>query len=532
MPKVGEVISKEVAALPEPKPPAVAKGVTMAVTTSEEAAQTHVHQGLTCLHAGWDFEAYRHFCAALEKDPRCLMAHWGAAMSLLQSTSDLMDERNAALDRMLSLVDQGAGTDLERRYCFALVMLLRDGAQQAAGEFLKLAEEFPNDPQVAFLASLLGRGGYSESGEITPDQEREEKRVRELVAKNPGVPYLLYGLLAMRAEAPDLQDDLGLARSLCEQSPDFPPFHHLLGHYEWKCGNLSRSAKAFERAAELYEDWMKESGTTALQCPGWTKAQSYRAAALASKGDYEKALALAEEVAAVEVPAKEAKSSGAKMLLWEGRTLPIRILMRRDAKGDAAKALKLLPDKEQTKAYGASSLVMWYYQALSSLLAGRQVTEDGKLEDARKVTQNITQLGETFVKTRAAAVGLGERSEWLRSFKAMEVMTAELLGMIGMAGAEGPSVSAASWFRSAADHQTGATLMMPPAVLLPMEVRLAQYHMEKKEWDKAIEVLTEGLARRPGDVELLSRLQVSQENAGMKDEAADTAARIKAIRAD
>jgi len=530
VPGVEAVLDERVGKAPAAEAPAVPKGVTMAVTAANGEAQDAVRHGMTSLHAGWDFEAYRHFCEALKADPDCLMAHWGVVMALLQADFDLVEEREAAVVRMRALVDAGVGSDIERRYVFGTTKLLTAGAPEAANAFAAAVEAYPKDPQMRLLRCLLGRSGYDETGTITPDQERAEKEMRETIAEYPELPWLRHALLAMRAEAPDLTQDLGMARGLVKEAPDYPPYWHLLGHYEWRCGNHGRATVAFAKASELYTRWMEKNGFTALDCPQWTRSECYRAAALSSRGDYATALKIAKAVAAVPVPPERVATNGGRMLVWEGRTLPVRILMRRYGAGDMSGAQKLLPPREEVAALGDKSLVGWAYQAYSTLLGARLALEQDKLEEAMVLANELTRLGESFVKTRQAAVGIGERSEWLRFFKALEVMASETRGLVAMKHASGPSVSAAGWFQSAADRQARATLMMPPSVLMPMEVRLGQYYMAVENWEKAVEVLMKGASRWPGDWEVVNSLQIAFSEAGMKEHAADAARQLEEMQ--
>lgn len=532
VPAVEEVIWARLKDLPEPAPAPVPKGITMAVTTRDPAAQKHVLDGIANLNGGWDFEAYRHFCAALKLDPDCLMAHWGVVVALINPEPDLIDERNASLQRMVSLVKAEAGTELERSYAWAIAVFFDKGAVAAADAFRKVSERFPNDPQLKLMAAAFGRSGYDESGKPKPDQEKSEAVIDEMLTREPDHPFYLYAYLTIRAEAPDLRGDLARAQRLCQLAPGYAPFLHLLGHYELRTGNAARAADAFARAAELYRGWMNATKLNHADCPGWVKAECYRAAALASKGDYANALATAKAVAAIEVMPERVNSEGGQILMWEGRTLAARLLMRRGLPGDVALALDSLPDPEKQKAYGTRSHAIWFYQGLACAIEARKALEEGKLEEARKVTDALTLHGERMGKTRQAASASGERSSWLRGYTALEIAASELRGAMAMAGPKDGIASAFNWYRAALDRQTPPTMMMPPIALLPMEVRLAEYYLAKGETQPAIDILVEAQGKYTHDVEILSRLQKAMEKAGEKEQARMVREQIEKVKAE
>ncbi|MCU0794426.1 MAG: hypothetical protein MUF31_00675 [Akkermansiaceae bacterium] len=524
-----EMVAKKLGAVPAPFPPSVKGGVTMTVSAANDAVQQSVRDGLTCLHAGWDFEAFRHFASAMVADPNCLMAYWGAALALFHGNAEYTAERDAILDQMLSLVDAGVGTELEHRYVFALSKLIELGPQEAASAFGSAAKEFEDDPQLVLMQALMGRGGFDDMGDATPDQEREEQRLRDLIGKYPDLLYLKHALLAMRAEAPDLEKDLELARTLCLESPDFAPYFHVLGHYEWRCGNHGRAQAAFGRAADLYAAWMRRSGLGAVDCPGWTRAECYRAAALASKGDYETALAVAEGLSRIAVNKDKASSDGGRMILWEAATLPSRLLLRRGGAGDMKIAKDLLPHPDIVKGMGEYTLAVWSLQAHSTVVGARLALEAKDMESARTLAEDLTRLGGNFVQTRNVAVERAEASQWARAFRNMEVMASELNGLLSMAGPEKDRGSAFNWYRSAADRQRRSTLMMPPGVMLPMEARLAEFHMGKNEPEKAMDTLLEGLAKWPRDYELLIRLKEAATKGKDKEMAAEAEEQLKLL---
>jgi hypothetical protein len=215
--------------------------------------------------------------------------------------------------------------------------------------------------------------------------------------------------------------------------------------------------------------------------------------------------------------------------MWEGKSLPIRILMRRGDPGDMRRATKVLPPLDEVAEHGRKSLALWSYQVHSSLAAGRFALEKGELDAAREVSRDLTRIGENFVKTRGVAQAAGEVSHWLRAFKAFEVMVSEFRGLLTMTLPAGERGGAYNWYRSAADRQVRATLMMPPSVLLPMECRLSEYYVDAGNDERAVEILLEGLDEYPNDFELLGRLLAIFERKGMEEDAETVRGQIERL---
>ena len=199
MPTIKDAIPTAVAKLGTPALIPFENGLTMAVSTSNENAQQHVVQGLNHLHGGWEFEASRHFAAAMQLDAQCLLAHWGMMMSLLDSSPETITARRATLMRLIALYERGIGTDLERGYVKGIIRYLEKGPQGAAEGFGEVAEQFPNDMQAAIFAALFKRGGYDVTGEATPDQKAAEKQLLQLAERYPENALPLNALLVIRA---------------------------------------------------------------------------------------------------------------------------------------------------------------------------------------------------------------------------------------------------------------------------------------------------------------------------------------------
>lgn len=530
-PTVEDAIPVPVKALGEPAVMNFPAGIRMAVSAATEKAQLHVNQGMNHLHGGWEFEASRHFAVAMREDPECLLAHWGMVMSLLSPSPETGPARNAATDRMLDLVDQGKGTELERGYAYGLIKYIEEGPAGATTAFRKVAAQFPNDLQAGIFAALFGRGGYDDFGGPTPDQEAAEKSLLEMIGKNPQSPLPLNALLTVRAEAPDLSQSVELARKLCQLSPDYAPYFHLLGHYEWRCGQHGKAASAFGRACSFFETWMKENKASVADCPEWVKSECYRVVSVVSKGDFDTAYAAARQLAATPLPENRTASPGARLLLWDAKTLPSRILLHRGLRGNANEALHSLPKPADLKSTHEKSLAYWWIDGIRFALEARRLIDDGNLDEARVVVDAFTHHGEAMSKTQSAAAASGERSSWNRAFRALEVLASDLRGRLAMAGPKAGIGAAYNWFASASDRQRPSPMMFPPMVLTPMPIRLGEFYLATGKPQDAIEAYSRALASFPNDMNALTGLKDSYERAKLTKEAADTEKKIQDLRA-
>ncbi len=530
-PDVEAAIPDAVKALGKPAMVNFPNGIRMAVTATTESAQAHVNQGMNHLHGGWEFEASRHFAAAMREDPECLLAHWGMVMSLLSPSPETGPARNAATDRLLDLIDRGVGTELERGYVYGLIKYIEEGPNGAAVAFHKIADQFPNDLQAGIFAALFGRSGYDELGSATPSQEEAEKSLLAMIEKNPQSPLPLNALLTIRAEAPDLTPSVDLARKLCQLAPDYPPYFHLLGHYEWRSGQHGKAASAFGRASSFYTSWMKDQKATVADCPEWVKAECYRIVAITSKGDFDTAYAAARQVAATPFAKTRIASSGVRLLLWEAKTLPARILLHRGLRGNANEALHSLPEPEEIKATREKSLAYWWIDALRLALEAQRLIDEGKITEAKDVLSAITHHGEAMSKTQGAAIASGERSAWNRAFRANEVLASDLRGRLALAGPKDRQGTAYNWFASATDRQRPAPMMFPPMILTPMAIRLGEYYLSTDKPADAIEAYNRALASFPNDMNALVGLKHAYDLAKLPADAAGTEKKIESLRA-
>lgn len=532
-------VSPVEAAIPEPVKALAAPAMTdfpgglqMAVTATTEKAQAHVNQGMNHLHGGWEFEASRHFAAAMMEDPECLLAHWGMVMALLSPSPETGEARNAATDRLLDLIERGKGSELERGYAYGLVKYIEAGPAGAATAFRKVADQFPNDLQACIFSALFNRSGYDDFGSAKPDQEAAENSLLAMIEKHPQSPLPLNALLTIRAEGPDLSLSLDLARKLAQTAPTYPPYAHLLGHYEWRSGEHAKAAATFGRASSSFESWMQENNTSVADCPEWVKSECYRIVSLVSKGDFDTAYAAARQVAATPVPAGRPASPGARLLLWDAKTLPSRILLHRGLRGNAGEALASLPKPGDIQDTRQKSLAYWWIDGLRFSLEALRLLDLGKIDEAREVIDALSHHGELMAKTQDAAGSSGERSAWNRGFRALEVIASDLRGRLAMIGPEDRRGAAFNWFSAATDRQHPAPMMFPPMILSPMAIRLGEYYLSAGKPAEAMEAYERALASFPNDIYALAGLKEAYLQAKLPEEAAAMEKRIEALQAE
>ncbi|MDX1679309.1 MAG: tetratricopeptide repeat protein [Akkermansiaceae bacterium] len=530
LPKADDAIPSRVAALDAPATMDFPGGIRMAVSTSSKLAQKHVLQGLNHLHGGWELEATRHFAAAMREDPDCLLAHWGMAMALLDTSPENAKPRKIVVDRLIHLLDAGQGTELEQGYAYGLLKYLGEGADAAANAYRKVAKRFPNDMQAAIFSALFNRGGYDISGSATPDQLASEQQLLELIEKHPESPIPLNALLTIRAEAPKLAESLPMARKLAKQWPSYPPAFHLLGHYEWRSGNHARAAAAFGRASMLYQRWMKQNGLGVADCPEWASAESYRVIALLSMGDLETAHAAALQLAATPLPDDRLASPGAKVLLWDAKTLPARILIHRGLEEGFVEAAKALPSVDTIKPSMKHSVAYLWIDGLRLALEAQKLIDQGDIARALALVTALDLHMKKFSTTEHTALVLGERSEWLRARRALRILISDVRGRIAMAGAENMRATAFNWFTSGADFQRHESMLHPPMLLTPMSARLGDHFLVMGDPQKAIEHYQQALEMFPKDIGSLQGLKKAHLAAGNQEEAAAVDASIQELQ--
>jgi tetratricopeptide (TPR) repeat protein len=291
--------------------------------------------------------------------------------------------------------------------------------------------------------------------------------------------------------------------------PDYPPAFHLLGHYEWRCGNHARAVSAFGRASAFYQKWMKQNQVTVADCPEWVKAECYRVIALLSMGDLDTAYAAALQVAATPIPKDRPSSPGTRFLLWDGKTLPARILIHSGLMEDVIKASQALPTAETISPYIKYSLAYWWIDGLRFALEAQRLCDAGKIDNARQLSAVLDQHILHMEKTKDAAAANGERSQWQRAFRALKIISNDVHGRIAMSGPLDMRETAYNWYSSALEYQHHEPLLYAPLILTPMATRLGTFYLKTQHPDKAEDYFQRALEFMPNHIQSLTGLKAA-----------------------
>lgn len=479
------------------------------ISTSDEQVQKHVRQGFTLLHAQWDLEAYRHFAAALERDPDCLMAYCGIVMSLLNPNNEWKEYRARAINRMVTLAEykQGKGKDAtyafpgnERDYAIAIGSLVVNGLEAGAASFNKLAEKYPNDLQLSLLAPFFNRGSYDVFGSSDDKQERAVNKIKEILDKNPENLLVTNFYIMMQIEAPSNAVDqkravLPYARKLLDQGgKDFPGWQMMLGYAAWRSGEVELARDSYQKAADLYEVWRKESKAGIAECDGLIRAYSFLSLIYYHLGDTNNLELVLKKL---EEGAKAREGSAAHALYsWSHQMIRVNMFFAKDDHAAVKSALKFLPKidtKNESKA--AFNLMIKGYQAYG---LARDFMLSDKEEESTKMSQVLSKILTEMSAIREKIRDEPYYAQYLHLFQALKVyqaeLTAEMMGDVG----------AYNFYQEAIDLQMLPTRYFPPNILYPMEYKLAKYYEKKGDLKKARESYKLAILRMPSHPETVA----------------------------
>jgi tetratricopeptide (TPR) repeat protein len=285
--------------------------VRFEVSGSPEA-QTHVVRGVKLLHHMMYPEADREFAAAIATDPKCAIAYWGRAMSLIHP---LWPDTVTAADRALGAEQLKLGlacppaTQREQDYLETLVAFFGDGrpGDYVAGlkamdkAWASLAARYPEDFDALAFSALyhLAPARFvpqDKSHRIQLESATVLQRVAEAIPDHPGAQHYKihafdFPLLAERA--------LEVCDTYGSIAPDVPHALHMPTHIFTRRGLWEKSIEFNLRSAEAGRKLGMNAGALNGHYP---HALDYLTYAYLQRGQYREAEAIREKIAAMNGP--------------------------------------------------------------------------------------------------------------------------------------------------------------------------------------------------------------------------------------
>ena len=302
------------------------------VTCTPEAQQAF-DEAMKLQHSFWYQAAHDGFSEVLQRDPECVMAYWGIAMTMLTNPFSPPPAQNladgwAALEQARQL---GAKSQREADYIAALSEFYRDADtkdhrtrvlayEQAMAQ---LHARYPDDSEAAIYYALALNVAALPTDKTYAKQLQAAEILEAEVARQPDHPGVVHYLIHTYDYPPLAERGLEAADRYAELAASAPHALHMPSHIFTRLGYWDRSIETNRRSAEV--------ARAGKDMNGELHARDYMVYAYLQTGRDEaarQAIAEAQQFAGAELPSPAGPFALAAM--------PARLAMERGAWEEAA----------------------------------------------------------------------------------------------------------------------------------------------------------------------------------------------------
>jgi tetratricopeptide (TPR) repeat protein len=242
------------------------------VTTTSQAAQRYVNQGLVLAYAFNHKEAGRAFAEAARLDPDCAMAYWGQALVLGPHVNAAMKADDApaawaALTKAQQLAPKAS--EKERAYIAALSTRYAEKApedraplDQAYVEAMRnLSKQYPDDADAAtlFAEAIMDTMPWNywlPEGKHQPLTPELLATLEGVLAKDPQHPGANHLYIHAVEAGPTPQKGLASADRLRDIAPSAGHLVHMPAHIYLRLGMYQMASRANEEAIEADVEYL------------------------------------------------------------------------------------------------------------------------------------------------------------------------------------------------------------------------------------------------------------------------------------
>jgi tetratricopeptide (TPR) repeat protein len=217
------------------------------------AVQAPFNRGVALLHDFWYEEAGRQFEEIAKADPKCAIAHWGAAMSYFHQIwnrpdKDAMARGWAQLEKAQSPM---AKTARERAYILALSEFYRPGKQEFqarvqaySGAMGKLYSQYPDDIDAGAFYALSLLAAKLPNDTSLSAEHKAMAVLTPLFAKYPDNPGLVHYTIHSCDNPSMAADGLAASNHYGEIAPSGAHAYHMPGHIYARLGMWPQDIEA------------------------------------------------------------------------------------------------------------------------------------------------------------------------------------------------------------------------------------------------------------------------------------------------
>jgi hypothetical protein len=397
-------------------------------TSCAATTQSTFDDGVALLHSFWFSAAIEAFEAVLARDPHCVMAHWGIAMSwwgnpFASSRSPQALEAGRATLAAASRSTEGvraagrpAVTERERAYLTAVGRLF-DPAPMApyarlvsyAQGMAALSARFPDDVEARVFHALALAQSAPPTDKTYANQLKAGAILEAEFARQPEHPGLAHYIIHsfdVPALAPRA---LAAARRYASIAPDAPHALHMPSHTFTRVGAWQESIDTNRAsAAAARKDGATAEELHALDYQAYAYLQLAQDAA--AKGTVDAVPALAPKIHTSGAGNAAPPAAG----FYAAAAIPARYALERDAWAEAA----TLPITKSPTAW--ADAVTHFARAIGAARSGQAAAAREDLARLDAITQALQASGDAYWSEQVAIQHLAARAWVLRADGAVD----------------------------------------------------------------------------------------------------------------
>jgi hypothetical protein len=488
-------------------------GTVHFATSCAPAVGAEFDRGVALLHSFWFSEAVASFERVLARDPACVMAHWGIAMSWWSNPFGGY-RTPAALRAGLAAVDAArampGGTPRERAYLAAVDVLFRDAARvdqrtrTLAYEkaMAALVAAHPGDAEARiFYALALGQTAPP-TDKTYANQLEAAAILEEEFARQPDHPGLAHYIIHSFDVPPLASRGLSAARRYAAIAPDAPHALHMPSHTFTRLGLWQDSITANLASAAAAR---RDSGAASEELHA-LDYQVYAYLQTAQDAAAKRAVALAPALAPRIPNAGAGNAAPPSAGYYATAAMPARYALERAAWAEAA----ALPALETP--FPWATAVTHFARALGA-------ARTGQVEAARADVAALAALRE--------AVGATSDAYWTE-----QVDIQRLGASAWVALAAGRQDEALALMREAADREDATEkAALTPGPIKPARELLGEMLQQVGRPADALAAFETTLKKEPNRFRAVHGAATAAAAAGQRAKAAEYRAMLRAITA-